>query len=616
MNGNGADGEVEPLRALVVRLAGDSGDGMQMMGELFSESCALAGHALCTFVDFPAEIRAPQGTLPGVSAYQLQFGAGRTLTPGDRPDVLLVMNPAALRVHLCELASGGTLMADADTFNESSLRKAGYAQNPLVDPDLRLRFRVADLQITTGTLLALADSALGATEKKRCRNFYALGVLLATVDLPREPVLRRIEAKWRNDEAVALANSTALCAGGEAGVKLPRRNVARSAPRPGHYRKINGNEAAALGFQAAARIYGKSIVLGGYPITPASSILELLARNGSPAVKTVQAEDEMAAAGIALGASWAGSLGISVTSGPGLCLMAEFLGLAVMAELPLVVVDVQRAGPSTGLPTKTEQSDLLMALFGRHGESPLPVLAARSPADCFAVVFEACGLALRLSTPVLVLSDGYLASSSEIWRIPDPDELLAQRGDAPVVPDGDYQPYRRDLQSLARHLAPPGEPGHEHRIGGLEKNEQGWVSYDPGNHELMVKLRARKIRNIAQRLPPLAIEGDKEADLIIVGWGSTYGAIAAAVEKLCAEGRPVALAHLRQLAPLPADLPALLERFPTVLVPELNLGQLALLLQDRLLRKVVPLSKVRGQPFTVVEICERVRELSRGRRTA
>lgn len=607
--GDTAEKVYEEFDTIVVRFAGDSGDGMQTVGELFSDNSVLAGYDISTFPDFPAEIRAPAGTLPGISGFQVHFGEGDIRTPGDAPDALVAMNPAALKVNLPDLKRKGMLVINTGAFTPDNLKKAGYTENPLEDEALAERYRVLKLDITQMTMDALKDAELRAADKSRCKNFLALGLIYFIYGRGIDTTLRWLEKKWGNKPKVLDANATVLKAGyyfGEtAEIEIPRYRVARSPIQRGVYRKISGNEAIILGLVAASEISYRDIVLGSYPITPASSILEGFAQLKHYNVKTVQAEDEIAAIGVALGASFAGALGITSTSGPGLCLKSEFLGLAVIAELPLLVVNVQRGGPSTGLPTKTEQADLLQTMFGRNGESPVAIVAARSPSDCFEAAIEAVRIALTYNTPVVLLSDGYIANGAEPWRVPNVKKL-PNLVSAPVSEGKPFSIYARDPKTLARSLVFPGRRGFEHQIGGLEKNEQGHVSYDPANHQRMVKLRAEKIARIADSLPPLEIQGERNGRVLVLGWGGTYGAITAATERLRAQGHAVSSVVLRHLNPLPNELGELLRGFEHVVIPELNLGQLAMLVRARYLVDAHPLSKVQGRPFAVSEIMEAV----------
>jgi 2-oxoglutarate ferredoxin oxidoreductase subunit alpha len=603
---------VEAREGIVIRFAGDSGDGMQVAGSQFTLESAFAGNDLGTLPDFPAEIRAPAGTLAGVSGFQLNFSSQEVFTPGDTCDVLVAMNPAALKVNLEDLKPNGMLIVDREAFTDQNLRKAEYASNPLADRSLE-RYRVFPVDIAKLTTHALAGSGLSNKQVVRCKNFLALGVVSWLFQRPIEPTLGGIDEKFRKAPALAEANKRVLLAGYHFGETTELFHVAYRVPpariAPGTYRNITGNSAAALGFVAAARRAGRPLFLGSYPITPASDILHELATYNSYGVYTFQAEDEIAAVGAALGAAFGGAIGVTSTSGPGMCLKAETMGLAVAVELPLVIADIQRGSPSTGLPTKTEQADLLMAMYGRHGECPLPILACATPADCFATAFEAVRIALRYMTPVVLLSDGYIANGAEPWLIPRsadlPDIPVAFRTD----PEG-YQPYARDPRTLARPWVVPGTPGLEHRIGGLEREDlTGNVSYHPLNHEHMVRVRARKIAGIAAEIPPTEVYGPAEGELLIVGWGSTYGAISSAVRELAAAKAPVAHVHLRYVNPLPPDLGSILARYRRVLVPEMNLGQLVRLLRAEYLIDAVGLNKVQGRPFKVAEIVARARQL-------
>lgn len=604
---------VERLDDVVIRFAGDSGDGMQLTGSQFTNTSALVGNDLATFPDFPAEIRAPAGTLPGVSAFQVRIADYDIHTPGDQPDVLVAMNPAALAVNLRDLRPNGILILNADEFEERNLKKAGYRANPLEDGSLA-GYRVFKVPLATLTRRTLADSGLDAKTIERCKNFFALGMSYWLFSRPLEPTLRYLEKRFARRPELAKANIDVMKAGWNycetTEAFQVRYEIEPARLEPGTYRNVTGNTALALGLLAAARKSGLALFQGAYPITPASDLLHELAQLRAYGVTTFQAEDEIAAICAAIGASFGGALAVTSTSGPGMALKTEAIGLAVMVELPLVIVDIQRGGPSTGLPTKTEQADLFQALFGRNSEAPVPVLAASSPADCFYRAFEACQLAIRSMTPVILLSDGYLANGSEPWRLPSAADL-------PEIPvefwsrkEG-FAPYLRDPRTLARPWAIPGTPGLEHRIGGLEKQDgTGNVSYDPVNHEHMVRTRAEKIARISKELPPLEVHGDPDGGpLLVLGWGSTAGAITGAVNLARREGLPVSRAHLHHLNPFPANLGDVLERFERVLVPEMNLGQLAFLLQGRFLKPIVSYTKVQGKPFFRIEILNRIREL-------
>ena len=600
-------------KAVVVRFAGDSGDGMQVVGERFTEASVTVPNAIATFPDYPAEIRAPVGTIAGVSAFQVHFGSETVLTPGDEPDALVAMNPAALAVHLSDLTEGGMLIANTAAFTEENLAMAGYKSNPLEDPELQKRYEVIPIDITGLAVEALKDSPLSQRDKLRTKNFFALGFTYWVYGRPIEPTIAFIEKKWgAKIPDVAEANTKVLKAGYFLGetteITRNRYMVARAEVEPGIYRKISGNEAVALGLIAASRKAKRGILFSGYPITPASSILEAMASFKHFGVKTVQAEDEIAAIGVALGGSFAGHIGVTGTSGPGMCLKSEFIGLATSTELPLVIINVQRGGPSTGLPTKTEQSDLFQALYGRHGESPLPVVAANSPSDCFRAAFEATRIALQHSTPVILLTDGYLANGSEPWKIPD--ESTLPDIEVPFAPeDKPYITFERNPDTLARTQAIPGQPGLQHRIGGLEKDTKGSISYDPENHSEMTRLRAAKVEAVAKSIPPMRITGERTGKLLVVGWGGTHGAITSAVETLRAEGFDVSSTNVRYLNPLPPELGDLLKGFDKVLVPELNSGQLCTILRARYLVDAVSFPKTKGRPFRVSEIRERILEL-------
>ena len=603
---------VESLDTVVIRFAGDSGDGMQITGTQFTIESALAGNDLSTLPDFPAEIRAPAGTLAGVSGFQLSFSSNEVFTPGDVCDVLIAMNPAALKVNLDDLKPNGMLIVDREQFTDANLKKAEYPANPLDDGSLD-RFRVFAIDITKLTSNALVDSGLSKKAMLRCKNFFALGLTSWIFHRPIEPTLEWLTSKFKKSPELAAANTKVLRVGYNFGETTElfhtSYEVQPARIAPGKYRNITGNTATALGLLAAAQQAGRPLFYGSYPITPASDILHELATYKGFGVYTFQAEDEIAAAGAALGAAFGGAIGVTATSGPGLCLKSETVGLAVMVELPLVIADIQRGGPSTGLPTKTEQADLMLALFGRHGECPLPVLACATPADCFATAFEAVRIALAYMTPVILLSDGYVANGAEPWLIPKVAELPQIATYLRTDPEG-YQPYARDAETLARPWVVPGTPGLEHRIGGLEREDvTGNVSYAPTNHEHMVRIRARKIAGIAREIPPTQVNGPPAGDLVILGWGSTFGAIAGAVRELGASGASVAQVHLRHLHPLPPDLGAILARYRRVLVPEMNLGQLIRLIRADYLIDAVGLNKIQGRPFKVSEIVARARKL-------
>ena len=612
---------VVELDRVVIRLAGDSGDGMQLTGNRFTSETASFGNDLSTLPNFPAEIRAPTGTLPGVSSFQLHFADHDIMTPGDAPDVLVAMNPAALKANLSDLPGGGLLIVDSDEFTPRNLAKVGYATNPLEDGSLD-GWQVVSVQLTSMTLEALADSGLGKKEAERSKNMFTLGLLSWMYHRPTEGTVRFLERQFRRKPEIAAANIAAFRAGynyGETTEAFAVSYEIKPAPMaPGRYRNISGNQALALGIVAAGQRSGLPVFLGAYPITPASDILHELSRHKSFGVRTFQAEDEIAGIASAIGASFGGALGVTTTSGPGVSLKSEALGLAVMTELPLVVVDVQRGGPSTGLPTKTEQSDLLQAMFGRNGEAPVPVVAPRSPADCFDAAIEAARIALTYRTPVMLLSDGYLANGAEPWQIPDVEDLpdltveFASEPNA-TTPDGtpEFQPYLRDPETLARPWAIPGTSGMQHRIGGLEKADKtGNISYDPANHDLMTRLRQAKVDGIAASIGPTDVDDpDGDARVAVIGWGSTYGPIGAACRRIRRSGRSVAQVHLRHLNPFPADLGEVLRRYDRVICPEMNLGQLSLLLRAKYLVDVESHTQVRGLPFRAAELAAVVQDV-------
>jgi 2-oxoglutarate ferredoxin oxidoreductase subunit alpha len=596
---------------VAIRFAGDSGDGMQITGTRFTDTTALFGNDVSTFPDFPAEIRAPAGTLAGVSGYQVHFAAEDIFTPADTVDLLIAFNPAALRANVEDVRSKGMVIINSDSFSKKSLQRAGYGEDPL--PALRDRFEIVEIPVTSLNREALQGLSLSSREVDRCKNFFALGLLLWLYHRDLDPTERWLASKFKGD--VLEANIRTLKAGhafGETTELLPISFVVPAAKiEPGPYRNITGNAALAWGIVAAGVQMEKPVFLGAYPITPASDVLHEVARHRNFNVKTFQAEDEIAAASSAIGAAFAGHLAVTVSSGPGFILKQEALGLAVMVELPLVVVNVQRAGPATGSPTKTEQGDLLAALCGRHSQSPLPILAASSPGDCFHVMIEAFVLAAKYMTPVVVLSDSYLANSAEPWRIPDVETLPRPTVSYASADEADaFEPYRRDGETLARPWAIPGTPGLEHRIGGLTKAPvTGDVVYDPENHEQMVNLRQDKIEGIIRDIPPTEVNGPDRGELLVLGWGSTLGAITAAVKGARENGHDVSRAHLRHLNPLPADLGDLLGRFRRVLLPELNLGQLSMLLRARYLIDIESFTKVAGQPFKVAELQEKIEQM-------
>jgi 2-oxoglutarate ferredoxin oxidoreductase subunit alpha len=604
---------VERISQVTIRFAGDSGDGMQLTGARFTSETAVLGNDLSTLPDFPAEIRAPAGSLPGVSGFQIHFADHDILTPGDRPNVLVAMNPAALKTNIKDLPKGGTLIVNSDAFSEKNLDKAGYASNPLEDGTLA-DYAVHSIPLTTMTLEAVKDSGVTSREAERAKNMFALGLMSWLYTRPTESTVDEIKAKFAKRPEIAQANIRAFQAGYAFGETTEafavQYEVAPARMAPGVYRNVTGNQALALGLVAASVKSKLPLFLGAYPITPASGILEELAGYKHFGVRTFQAEDEIAAAGAALGAAFGGSLGVSTSSGPGIVLKQEAIGLAVTLELPLVVLDIQRAGPATGMPTKPEQGDLLNVMFGRNSESPVAVVAAATPGDCFDATLEACRIALTYRTPVFMLSDAYLANGSEPWLIPDPDsipEIEVEFADAPNQ-DGAFMPYLRDPKTLARPWAVPGTPGLEHRIGGLEKADvTGNVSYDPDNHDYMVRIRAQKVAGI--EVPDLAVDHVEGAKLIVLGWGGTYGPITAAVQKVREAGGKVAQAHLRHLNPFPRNLGDVLRSYDRVLVPEMNLGQLLKLVRAEFLVDAAGYNRVRGLPFTSSELAEAMEAL-------
>ena len=599
----GLDKPIQDLDQVIIRFAGDSGDGMQLTGDQFTRTTALMGNDIATFPDFPAEIRAPAGTLPGVSAFQLRFSSFDIHTPGDAPDVLVAMNPAALKAHIGELRKDGVLLLNTASFKPTDLKKAKYEQDPREDGSLS-GYRVIEVDLEARTKEALEQSPLDNRSKMRCKNMYALGILYWMFHREMEPTVKAIAAKFKKKPEVVEANLAAMKAGHAYAETTEVFQSAYRVPpapmRPGTYRNIMGNQGLCLGLVAASKRAGVPIFLGSYPITPASDILHQLSSYKHHGVVTFQAEDEIAAVCSAIGASYTGSIGVTSTSGPGMALKAEAIGLAVMAELPLVILDVQRAGPSTGMPTKTQQADLLQAMYGRNGESPVCVLAASTPADAFDTAYEAVRIAVKYMVPVIVLSDGYIANGSEPWLLPDADALPAiEVKFAPAVAaDVKFMPYERDAKTLARPWAKPGTPGLVHRVGGLEKRDvTGNIDYAPDNHQHMIDTRAQKVANIANDLPELATVGPRTGDVLVLGWGSTRGAITASVLKLQQQGHAVSAAFLRHLNPLPNDLEPLMRGFKKVVLPEMNKGQLAMMLRSRFLIDVVSYSQVNGQPF-------------------
>jgi 2-oxoglutarate ferredoxin oxidoreductase subunit alpha len=606
---------VERIGAVVIRIAGDSGDGMQLTGDRFTAETAAYGNDLSTLPNFPAEIRAPAGTLPGVSAFQLHFADHDILTPGDAPDVLVAMNPAALKANLKDLPRGATIIVNTDEFTPRALTKVGYPASPLETGELDA-YRVHPVALTSSTVKALEGHPLTRKEAERAKNMYALGLLSWLYNRPTDRTLAFLEQKFGKRPDIAAANKAAFLAGWNYGETTEEfavsYEIAPAALPSGRYRNISGNLALAYGLIAASQRSGLPLFLGSYPITPASDILHELSKHKNFGVRTFQAEDEIAGIGAALGAAFGGALGVTTTSGPGVALKSETVGLAVSLELPLVICDIQRGGPSTGLPTKTEQADLLQAMFGRNGEAPVPIVAPRSPADCFDAALEAVRIAVTYRTPVFLLSDGYLANGSEPWRIPEVEELPDLRVEfAKPSEDGEpFLPYQRDPQTLARPWAVPGTPGLEHRIGGIEKADgTGEISYDPANHDLMVRTRQAKVDRVADSIGPLEVDDPSgAARVLVLGWGSTYGPIAAAVRRVRLDGGLVAQAHLRHLNPFPANLGDVLAHYELVLVPEMNLGQLSSLVRAKYLVDARPVTQVRGLPFTAEQLAAVIQE--------
>ncbi len=608
--------ETRVLDEVTIRFAGDSGDGMQLTGGQFTNTSAAMGNDLSTLPDYPAEIRAPIGTTYGVSGFQIHFGATEINTPGDHCDVLVAMNAASLKVNLRSLVDNGIIIVNTDGFGDKNLKLAGYAQSPLADDSLS-KYQVFQVDITKLTNLALADMNLGQKVVDKTKNFFALGMMYWMFNRTLDNTLQWITEKFEKKPELVEANTRVMKAGWNyaetTDIFVVKYDVKPAPLVPGKYRNINGNQATALGFVAAAEKASLPLFLGSYPITPASDILHELSNFKNFGVKTFQAEDEIAGITSAIGASFGGSLAITTTSGPGVALKTEAIGLAIMVELPLVIVNVQRGGPSTGLPTKTEQADLLQAVYGRNGEAPLPVIAASTPSDCFDSAFEASRIALKYMTPVMLLTDGYIANGSEPWLIPEVDDLADISVKFRTDPNN-YLPYLRDDVTLSREWAIPGTPGLEHRIGGLEKQDQtGNINYEPENHDKMIKLRASKVDRIANDIPLAEVEGDPKGDVLVVGWGGTYGTLKTAVEKKRKQGKSVSHLHLRYINPMPKNVGEILANFKTILVPEINLGQLIKLLRDKFLVPAVGLNKVQGLPFRAIEIEEKIDELLGGK---
>ena len=607
--------ETLDLKEVTIRFAGDSGDGMQLTGSQFSDTTALMGNDLGTLPDYPAEIRAPAGTLYGVSGFQVHFSSSDIHTPGDTPDVLVAMNPAALKKNLVDLKHDGIIIVNTDSFDAKNLKLANYSVNPLEDDSLA-GYKVYPVPITTLTSTALKDSGLSIKDINRCKNFFALGLMYWLYNRPLEPTLNWLTSKFKNKPEILNANETALKTGyffGDTTEIFENRYTVEPAKlKKGTYRNISGNEATALGLVTASIKSGLPLFLGSYPITPATDILQFLAGYKNFGVKTFQAEDEIAGITSAIGAAFSGSLAVTTTSGPGVALKTEAIGLGVMTELPLVIVNVQRGGPSTGLPTKTEQADLLQAIYGRNGEAPIPVLAAATPSDCFYMAIEAARIAVKYMTPVMLLTDGYIGNGTEPWRIPHENEIPEIPVKFATKAEG-FAPYSRD-ENLARPWAIPGTPGLEHRIGGLEKaNITGNVNYDPSNHDAMVKLREQKIQNVKNDIPDLTVQGDAEGELLVLGWGGTYGAIKEAVDKATSRGFKVSQTHLKYVHPMPKNTKDVLSKFKKILIPEINLGQLAKIIRSEFLIDVIQYNLVRGLPFRSSDIENQIVEILGGK---
>jgi len=598
--------QVEEHTNIVVRFAGDSGDGMQITGSQFTSTNAVFGNDLATLPDYPAEIRAPQGTLAGVSGFQINFGSQKIYTAGDQPDVFVCMNPAALKVNMADLPGGCVIIANEDAFSERNLKMAGFNASPLQDGTLS-KYRVYPVKISTLTNEALKEVDMSAKDKARCKNFFALGLIYWMFNRSPEQTMRFLHEKFSKKPVILEANEKALRAGmnyGETAEAFTVKYEVKEAElSPGKYRNITGNSAMAIGMVAASKLAGVPMFLGSYPITPASDILHELSRFKNYGIMTFQAEDEIAAICSTIGAAYAGYLGLTTTSGPGVALKGEAIGLAVMTELPIIIVNVQRGGPSTGLPTKTEQADLLQAMYGRNGECPVAIVAPSTPADCFNVAIEAVRIATKYMMPVMILSDGYLANGAEAWKLPEIKDLPKLDVKFHTNPEG-FKPYMRD-DNLSRPWVKPGTPGLEHRVGGIEKqNLTGNVNYEAKNHEFMVKLRAQKVANIAKDVPPVKINGDATGDMLVLGWGSTYGSITAAVDELRQQGKKVSSAHLRHMNPFPANLGEVLKGFKKVLVPEMNNGQLVKIIRSEFMIPAIPHNKIQGQPFRKREIVD------------
>lgn len=604
---------IEKLESVVIRFAGDSGDGMQLMGDRFTTTAALVGNDLGTFPDYPAEIRAPAGSLAGVSAFQLQFSSKNIFTPGDKLDVLVAMNPAALKMHLEDLKSDGILIANKSNFTPKNLKMAGWESNPLENESLK-QYTLYDLEISRLVANATLDMGLSNKIVERTKNFFGLGLLYWMYGRPLDPTIDWLEKKFKKKPELIEVNVRALKAGfnfGDITESFATKYEVGAAPlKPGVYRNIVGNHATGLGLLAASQLAEIPLFFGGYPITPASDILHQLSNYRNYGVKTFQAEDEISGIGSVLGAAFAGNLAVTATSGPGIALKTEAIGLGVITELPMVIINVQRGGPSTGLPTKTEQADLLMAMYGRNGESPLPIIAPSTPGDCFYIAYEACRIAIKYMTPVFILSDGFIANGSEPWMLPDLDKLTKIKIDKPLSRDGQFLPYERNEKTLSRGWAFPGLKGFEHRLGGLEKEHvTGNVSYDPDNHDLMVKLREKKVSLITQEISKTEIYGKSTGKVLVLGWGSTFGAIRSAVESLNEEGKSVSHVHIKWINPFPSDLGEILLKFQKILIPEINSGQLIKIIRSEFLIDAQGFNLVRGKPYTKSQIIDKIKEI-------
>ena len=604
---------IEKLESVVIRFAGDSGDGMQLMGDRFTTTAALVGNDLGTFPDYPAEIRAPAGSLAGVSAFQLQFSSKNIFTPGDKLDVLVAMNPAALKMHLEDLKSDGILIANKSNFTPKNLKMAGWESNPLENESLK-QYTLYDLEISRLVANATLDMGLSNKIVERTKNFFGLGLLYWMYGRPLDPTIDWLEKKFKKKPELIEVNVRALKAGfnfGDITESFATKYEVGAAPlKPGVYRNIVGNHATGLGLLAASQLAEIPLFFGGYPITPASDILHQLSNYRNYGVKTFQAEDEISGIGSVLGAAFTGNLAVTATSGPGIALKTEAIGLGVITELPMVIINVQRGGPSTGLPTKTEQADLLMAMYGRNGESPLPIIAPSTPGDCFYIAYEACRIAIKYMTPVFILSDGFIANGSEPWMLPDLDKLSKIKIDKPLSRDGQFLPYERNEKTLSRGWAFPGLKGFEHRLGGLEKEHvTGNVSYDPDNHDLMVKLREKKVSLITQEISKTEIYGKSTGKVLVLGWGSTFGAIRSAVESLNEEGKSVSHVHIKWINPFPSDLGEILLKFQKILIPEINSGQLIKIIRSEFLIDAQGFNLVRGKPYTKSQIIDKIKEI-------